>query len=1516
MDQQLRRRQRNGSTQPQTHHDRPHRRTHPRDRRIVSAAYASARACVETLEGRRLLTTISGGGMSNGVPVAESFEYLMADDSIVRVTLGGNITVELIGLQVHPGDDTLQIPAGQQELVDMREPPPQGSQLPDGQVGTDIFKIYIASADADAYIAIAEVPALTTTPRPMQPFGGARTVRVQNIGPDGDPFITAALPNTVGGVYIGAQTVDTVDGTTDDEDTALLSFPLTTDYGVMPAPADGRIVAGIESAPGVSIGRIYIGGVVTGRVNLGGSIQQFYAGAILTGDANGQGRFSAPRANDNFLVNGDAHQIIAQVIGTDTLNADDPLGERQFNAGTDIRVTGKIGQVLSLNDFYAAVRAENTRPASELQIHIREIEQRVTARTGSSTLFQGTNTGFGFLHSIGAQSMLGALNNDTFATPQYVHTYFDSGLNENQVAVIDGFINGGINVDDFNDYYGLPLIAGQKVTVDLDGFIDAERTLPADGVLAVGVFDPDGRLIATDRAHPTGRSGGSLNAPFQFVADRPGTYRIVIGGASDEEFDGTPQLQRPFGRVSAQYTLTLRGAGDLAVGAVSARDTLLVDQFRVDDVNGGQTPYKIDSISVISGDLGAIAAGESVVWASESRFFVERGNLREIIGESIGYRFNNGLSGAPHLHVRKGVVGHVRSTGNTDTSDVLLLNTQDADPSTSAIDRTQAVGVDYQVVDSATDLWVNLIAKRGINVIRTDSLGAVVAGLAMPASYLVANSDGVDSDGVIGLIDVSGNVGSIGVGGPAIDAGSGGNVRYFDVDGVVFKDRFFGTGGPERVTAQPNQVVTLTDDSGTDFTLTPIQTVAGGSGFGTPTNGSGFQTVGTISYTAYPVRAGTGARAGVVMVNVTSTTGLRVTSQPRSENARVDIARIEVQGVGRPINVTPSTTGGAPTYRLGPGGVELALDLRGSVPVNVYAVRHPDAAGAGQFTSVVNSTAGELVNLDARSVGRLEANVLGVTPTQYGTALLQREGRVDPVLPTELRGFPFRDQRNSININGGSPGTFRELNGNVISILARQSLGNIIIDGNVGLIQANSDGKNTAGVFEGITAPILGFGELTRVLIGEGLPPSGTGLAAQSGLYAEGLIRRVENQGAGSDVRGDIVSNTQIGEIVLRDGAIINNDIGVLGEFIDTAEIGGAFVVADTTVDTLDNPVFEIQRISLTGIGGIIGSYIRAADVGPITVSGGFGMVETTIQAGPNSTIDSIVVDGYGIRSSTFDGGGRIRNINARGDGTRLSTNTWTSSVRLSTNNSFDPFFLTPPNSQTDLHTFLGTTQTSPRRKGVSNSGIIADSEFIASRDLGSMTAYQIQARNPFDASGTQIPFNSPLFPMRLSFGNKIGTLRTGSDVIGVSVSSGGIDTANIGGAVDRSSFGISGRVTNFTTRGTFKGNSSLIIGGPDGALVNLNVRGSLFAQVNVALGISSAIIGKDVGSRSFLASRSIDSLDIGGNVLAGALIRSRRTIVKMVIDGDVQAGATIQAKVISQQQIGGNVFGSIIVGL
>ena len=58
--------------------------------------------------------------------------------------------------------------------------------------------------------------------------------------------------------------------------------------------------------------------------------------------------------------------------------------------------------------------------------------------------------------------------------------------------------------------------------------------------------------------------------------------------------------------------------------------------------------------------------------------------------------------------------------------------------------------------------------------------------------------------------------------------------------------------------------------------------------------------------------------------------------------------------------------------------------------------------------------------------------------------------------------------------------------------------------------------------------------------------PSGSGNFEHSGLFADGLILNVTNQGLGSDIRGDIASHAGIQNIILHDGSIIDSDIAHL----------------------------------------------------------------------------------------------------------------------------------------------------------------------------------------------------------------------------------------------------------------------------------------------------------------------------------------------------------------------------------
>ncbi|HMO72871.1 MAG TPA: hypothetical protein PKC84_14745 [Paracoccaceae bacterium] len=93
------------------------------------------------------------------------YEFLDGRDQPIRIRLAGDVVAEFIGVEIHPGDDDLGIAPGQTTAVDLRgrETLDGDGNLPEGQVGADIFKIYIAQASRGSYISIAEVPDFDAT---------------------------------------------------------------------------------------------------------------------------------------------------------------------------------------------------------------------------------------------------------------------------------------------------------------------------------------------------------------------------------------------------------------------------------------------------------------------------------------------------------------------------------------------------------------------------------------------------------------------------------------------------------------------------------------------------------------------------------------------------------------------------------------------------------------------------------------------------------------------------------------------------------------------------------------------------------------------------------------------------------------------------------------------------------------------------------------------------------------------------------------------------------------------------------------------------------------------------------------------------------------------------------------------------------------------------------------------------------------------------------------------------------
>jgi hypothetical protein len=389
-----------------------------------------------------------------------------------------------------------------------------------------IYQVYVASSDVTGSIAISRVPDLTTSPRPMTPFDGdsgqVRHIDAQN--PATFPWPTSNAPNT-GRVFIGAKTRDLNQADPNDDLRPILTatIPPTVNLGLLPVgnlpidQATGRHIVGAGITINGDMDRLMIGGTVTGDVIVGvpdsngkvtgGSLNQFYCGWLLTGDAVGEVQGAGPTRPQNFRVFGDLRDLyVADSIGTDNAqaNADAPT----YVTGFDLRVGGTVGNVRTGDMWLGNFQVAN-RPEEDATRGIDIPDTEIETHSGNLT-DPGPWDNFNF-----GQSTF--FFNDTFDTPQYLGAI--NSLGQSDMARVQGTVQhvtaNGVN--DFVDYYAVSLMAGQSVTVQLFTQIP--------GLAYVGVFDPDQRLVGTDSSD-VGTTG--FGQAFNITADRPGTYRFAV----------------------------------------------------------------------------------------------------------------------------------------------------------------------------------------------------------------------------------------------------------------------------------------------------------------------------------------------------------------------------------------------------------------------------------------------------------------------------------------------------------------------------------------------------------------------------------------------------------------------------------------------------------------------------------------------------------------------------------------------------------------------------------------------------------------------------------------------------------------------------------------------------------------------------------------------------------------------------------------------------------------------------
>lgn len=1157
-----------------------------------------------------------------------------------------------------------------------------------------------------------------------------------------------------------------------------------------------------DSATAQNLNSTLVGGTVTGKVNVSGNIEDtFYAGWLVTGYTPGLAEGDLTVA-DNFFVGGDLRNLVSNsAVGTlDGTGLDAPT----YVTGFDLDVTGKTGQVWALDSFVGAARAENT--PTYLVTHDaaattqNEIEYRTDEDDPEGTAFQAFE-----LYRTG-----GAFFNDSFETAQYLGTMgVSTGLADGVIELSGSLGQNSSDGTDDLDFFGLSLLAGQTVTVQVVGV----------GV-SLGVFDPDGRLIATDMSMVDLAS--VAHAEFRFTTDRPGVYRLALGGAP---FDGSTSFDGDF-----LYTLSVSDAGNLALGAVKANNNI----FNNNIVNATNPSFE-----VTYGDLGALSAGTFLFFDTLTNvatdILVSDGNLRTLEAASIGRIVDGDFSSDPEVSVPNGHVGLLKATG-TGEEDLLAVDFN-IDP----------IGGNFQLIDAAAGFRGNLTANGGLGVLRAGEMEDDNVDISF-----ALNRDGVGDDGIIDLIDVEGDLGNLSGGGPSIDCGPNGDVRYLRVGGDIYQDSFFGLGQYDGVVLDPGQSEILEDDSGATLTLTPrhltTDPFSGGAVDPRTRLPEDTEDLPFLTYRAYGVR-GSG---GSVLVDVTSTGGFSVTANAHGVSAPVAIGKVTVQGQGRRLVVDGDGDGyeledqPSPFYNL-----DLKVAIGGNTTIDVFEVI------GGNFTSITNYTGGEIVNVVADSIGMLYAyGSVGIAKSTFDVAVNPRQ-----VLETTYgfipADYPFVQQHVGIVVNG-----------NVDAIYSRRAIGNIMVDGQIdGIIPNYNQAVNlNDAYFDGIAAPIFTTGDIASVNIGEGVAPSGSGEFAHAGVFSLGEIRNVFNTGANANIRGAVVGAQGVRNITLTNASIINADI-IAGTLDSAIEYTGLVVSGDIT------------RITTNGNGGIIGTLLCALNVDNITVNNGFGMFNSdVITVNGNGSIGNTTVDGFGIRLVEFSAGGDQGNITATGRGARSNTRDYSPTVRYSETETWMPGTDQLLSRLNDIHLFLGTSAADP----MDREGLLEDIYAHGNRDLGAVSGYRITTNGGTTSESGLTSFD---------FANSIRGFRTypihASDTATNSIDSMEITTGKLGyfnpaQDVNNLDMTVAGLISNMIIRGSLLGTSSISILGPNGNLQNLRIFGQLQGNVTVEGIIGTITInGNMTGNITVAPTRNVrtalnrltilgaynGNLDVDGNV-------------------------------------------------